>query len=365
MQLKYYKNLDGVRAIAALMVMFFHFFRSITPSSKIMILLTEVSSVGQTGVTLFFVLSGFLITRILIRTKQSEGFFKNFYIRRTLRIFPLYYLFLILWYVIAPLFLVMESASSHQQFFYVTYLQGFARTFDWNSVGPHHFWSLAVEEHFYLFWPLIVYITSNKNLKYVISGIVLFAIIMRGFLLKEGYSVFLFTFTRIDSLAIGALLALMELKNFFRIENSGKFLILFAGMIVTTILIWILFSGEGNNYIQNSRYILLSFTYFAGIGYALSIKKNHVINKILKTSFLNYTGKISYGLYVFHPLVYLFCVQYITTENILLDFVIRFTLSYAIAALSYHYFESAFLRLKKYFEYKRKKAVEIPQSVVE
>jgi peptidoglycan/LPS O-acetylase OafA/YrhL len=365
MQLKYYKNLDGVRAIAALMVMFFHFFRSITPGSKMVDLLTEVSSIGQTGVTLFFVLSGFLITRILIRTKQSEGFFKNFYIRRTLRIFPLYYLFLILWYVIAPLFLVMETGTLHQQFFYFTYLQGFARTFDWNSVGPHHFWSLAVEEHFYLFWPLVVYVTSNKNLKYVISGIVLFAIIMRAFLLNEGYSVFLFTFTRIDSLAIGALLALMELKNFFRIENSGKFRILFVGMIVITLFIWILFSGEGNNYIQNSRYLLLSLTYFAGIGYVLSIKKNNAINRVLKTSFLNYTGKISYGLYVYHPLVYLFCVQYFTTDSIFLDFIIRFSLSYAIAAISYHYFESAFLKLKKYFEYKRKKLIEIRQSVVE
>ncbi len=365
MQLKYYKNLDGVRALAALMVMFFHFFRSIPPSTRIIRMLTEVSDIGQTGVTLFFVLSGFLITRILIRTKRSEGFFKNFYVRRTLRIFPLYYLFLILWYAIAPLFLVMETGTLGQQLYYFTYLQGFARTFDWSTLGPHHFWSLAVEEHFYLFWPLIVYFTSNKNLKYMITGIVVFAIIMRAIMLGGGYSVFLFTFTRIDSLAIGALLALMELKNLFRPENSGKFLLLFSSMILTTLTVWIFFSGAGNDYVQNSRYLLLSFTYFAAIGYLLSIRKRHAINRILNTRFLNYTGKISYGLYVYHPLVYLFCVQYLTTEYVIVDFLIRFALSYAIAALSYHYFESSFLRFKKYFEYKRDKSLPIGQAIRE
>lgn len=352
MQLKYYKNLDGIRALAALMVMFFHFFRDIVPNSRTIGLLSEISSFGQTGVTLFFVLSGFLITRILIKTKKTNGYFMNFYVRRTLRIFPLYYLFLIIWYFIAPLFLVMETGPIDQQAFYFTYLQGFARTFDWNSVGPHHFWSLAVEEHFYLFWPLVVFWSSNKNLKYVVWGIVVFAIILRMFMLDEGYSVFLFTFTRFDSLAIGALLALMELKNYFRPENSSKFLILFCSMVFATLMVYVLFSGSGSDIIQNSRYLLLSFTYFAGIGFILSIKENNVINQLLRTKFLNYTGKISYGLYVYHPLVFLFCSQFILTENIFLDFTIRFAISYVVSAISYHYFESAFLRLKRFFDYK-------------
>ncbi len=138
-KLKYYKNLDGVRALAALMVVVFHFFRDITPNSKSLHIAKEISYFGQTGVTLFFVLSGFLITRILLNAKETQGYFRNFYLRRTLRILPLYYLFLILWYFIAPLLIVMHSTSFNQQVYYYTFLQNFARTFDWNSAGSSSF----------------------------------------------------------------------------------------------------------------------------------------------------------------------------------------------------------------------------------
>ena len=218
-KLKYYQNLDGVRAIAALMVIVFHFFRETTPNTQLLYIVKEISYFGQTGVTLFFVLSGFLITRILIYTKGTEGYFKNFYLRRTLRIFPLYYLFLLLWYYVAPIFIEMESSSFNQQIYYFSYLQNFARTFDWNVIGPNHFWSLAVEEHFYLFWPFIIFFFSRKNLVRITFGIILFAMVLRAFMLGDGYSVFIFTFTRFDTLAIGALLAVLELKNYFRPEK--------------------------------------------------------------------------------------------------------------------------------------------------
>lgn len=364
MRLNYYKNLDGVRAIAALMVMLFHFFREIEPDTKMVQILSTVSVFGQTGVTLFFVLSGFLITRILLQTKETEGYFKNFYVRRTLRIFPLYYLFLVLWYFVVPLVSETEPASLEEQMYYFTYLQDFARTFDWNVVGPHHFWSLAVEEHFYLFWPLVVYFVSRKNLIRIIVGIILFAALLRAFMLGDGYSVFIFTFTRFDTLAIGALLAILELKDSFRRENSRKFLMLLCGLSLLTLFIWVYFAGEGNDYIQNLRYVLLSFTYSAAIGFVLSLKDGHLINRVLRARFLLYTGKISYGLYVYHPLVYLICTKYIKTDYIASDFIVRFILSYIIAGLSYRFFESAFLRLKKYFEYSGSNKPQMPQSAL-
>ena len=314
-----------------------------------------MANIGQTGVTLFFVLSGFLITRILINTKDSPGYFKNFYLRRTLRIFPLYYLFLIIYFFIAPFFLHLERFNFENEFYYFSYLQGFARTFGWDVAGPNHFWSLAVEEHFYLFWPFVIFLASKKNIAKFILGIIVLTIVVRSLLLSNNYSVFLFTFTRIDSLAIGAILALMEIKNYFKSSNLKYFVGMLGGLVLLTLFTWFALSGEGNDYVQNFRYLLLSLLYFSLIGSLLSIPKEHFINSALTTKFLQYTGKISYGLYVYHPLVFMFCAQYFWTESLLLNFFLGTLLSYLIAGLSFAYFESQFLKLKKYFEYNSKK----------
>jgi peptidoglycan/LPS O-acetylase OafA/YrhL len=354
MKLKYYKNLDGVRAIAALMVVVFHFFKAIEPQSNILKTLSKVAVFGQTGVTLFFVLSGFLITRILFNTKETSGYFKNFYLRRALRIFPLYYLFLIIYYYIMPMIVGSTTPSFDQQIFYYIYLQNFAITFDWNAVGPNHFWSLAVEEHFYLFWPFVVYLFSRKNLTRIIIGIIISALFLRIYMLNNGYGVFYFTFTRFDSLAIGALLAMLELKKYFKNENSKYFLILLFSIFLPTIVMWTYFTGEGNIYIQTFKELLLAFIYFSIIGFLLSIKENHPLNRLLKTKFFSYTGKISYGLYVYHPLAYSICIIFLDIENVLLSFVLGLILTYLISSLSFYLFESSFLRFKKYFEYNRK-----------
>ncbi len=354
MKLHYYKNLDGVRGIAALMVMIHHFFQGITPSSFILSILKKISIFGQSGVTLFFVLSGFLITRILISTKKAPHFFKNFYIRRTLRIFPLYYFFLLLTYYIIPAFLNTQSPKFSQQVYYFTYLQNFAQTFHWDAKGPEHFWSLAVEEHFYLFWPLIVFFFSNKSLLKIIIGIVVGAMGLRIFMVNEGYEVFYFTFTRFDSLAIGALLALIEQKNRFTDKRLKYFFLLsLLALGLPTIIMWGYFSGESNNYIQVFKYLLLSGICFAVIGWILSVNEYHLINKILKNKFFSYTGKISYGLYVYHPLAYFLCKKYFNPENTILYFVECVALTYIISAISFHFFESLFLKLKKYYDYNR------------
>ena len=331
--------------------MVFHFFQGIEPSSGILSVLTKVSVFGQTGVTLFFVLSGFLITRILLATKETSGYFKNFYLRRTLRIFPLYYLFLLLSYYVLPLLFQTSGPAFSQQIFHFTYLQNFATTFNWNASGPSHFWSLAVEEHFYLFWPFIVYLFSNKNLTKIILGIILGAMILRAIMVSYEYEVFYFTFTRFDSLAIGSFLAILEQRNVFIRQNSNKFLMILVCLLIPTIIMWTYFTGTGNTYIQVFKFSFLSFIYFSIIGFVLCIENNHIINRVLKTHFFSYTGKISYGLYVYHPFAYSICAMLIDFDNILLNLVMRFIMTYLISSLSFHLFESSFLRLKKYFEY--------------
>lgn len=359
MKLTYYKNLDGIRAIAALMVMIFHFFQGKEIHSGAIGIFSKIAVFGQTGVDLFFVLSGFLITRILIATKNKQGFFKNFYLRRILRIFPLYYLFLVLTYYVLPQLSGMDNTTFNQQIYYFTYLQNFATTFSWNAIGPSHFWSLAVEEHFYLFWPFIVYFSSIKNLIRIVFGIVIGALLLRVLMTNEGYEVFYFTFTRIDSLAIGSLLAILELKGIFKERNTKKFVLLLVTILFPTIIIWTYLMGTGNYYIQILKYLFFPSIFFSIIGLILCFKANHIINRLLTSKFFLFTAKISYGLYVYHPLAYTICEKYFPIKNIVVNFFTCVALSYVISSISFYLFESTFLKLKKYFEYKKIDTLEV------
>src|ERR1035437_8616931 len=130
MTLKNYKELDGIRAIAALLVMMLHFFGDEPMGgNKILDVVKVLARFGQTGVTLFFVLSGFLITRILLATKNNNNYFKTFFIRRALRILPLYYLYLIIVFCIIPLF-TNDFIPFKENWYYWVYLQNFAITFN-------------------------------------------------------------------------------------------------------------------------------------------------------------------------------------------------------------------------------------------
>ncbi len=353
MRLVYYKNLDGVRGIAALMVMFYHFFLFAHYDDGIYLILEKLSVFGQTGVTLFFVLSGFLITRILMESKNSEGYFKNFYIRRSLRIFPLYYLFLILTYYAFPLIFDLKWVPIDRQLYYFFYLQNWAITFDWKAIGPIHFWSLAVEEHFYLFWPFLVFYTNRKRLFISIIGIISIAMFLRWFMHSEGIGIHYFTFTRFDALALGALLSLLEVKEYLVSKNAKYFL--FSGIfsLIPTIILWLSFSGEALVIIQVVKYLLLSLTYFSFIGFVISLSQQSLINQILNSRLLNYTGKISYGLYVYHPFIFHYVNKSIDNKYWIVTMIVSFVVSYLISSLSFNFFESYFLKLKDRFTTKK------------
>lgn len=354
MRLEYHKNLDGLRAIAALMVMFFHFFRGegIAITSEHLRLWAKISILGQSGVTLFFVLSGFLITRILISTKYDANYFKVFYIRRGLRIFPLYYFFLICYYFLPALFYGSSITPFKEQLCFYTYMQSFASTFKWKVDGPGHFWSLAVEEHFYLFWPIVVYLLSTKNLYRVIIGIIVGAIILRVYMLTHAIEIHYFTFTRFDSLAAGALLAVLETNGVFTEKNAKKFTLLALIGSFLTILIWILFTGKQSMIIQIFKYDFDLTVYFGIIGAVLCLRKESKFSKLLCSPFLLFTGKISYGLYVFHPFAFA-----IARGNVRFDFwpfslLIAFSLTFVLAILCYYILEKRFLSIKRFYVYK-------------
>ena len=146
--------LDGVRAIAFLLVVFAHInmsFGGETAGEGVSLWVSKIFRGGWVGVDLFFVLSGFLITRILLDARQTDGYFRNFYARRALRIFPLYYGFLALMFALAVVKPDRFHYSTADQASLLLYYYNVHAAFHTGLTGVHHFWSLAVEEHFHLF----------------------------------------------------------------------------------------------------------------------------------------------------------------------------------------------------------------------
>lgn len=348
MKLTYYRELDGIRALAALIVLLTHFYTYFRPLSWTN-LTGKVGLFGHCGVSIFFVLSGYLITRILLSTKDQKGYFYNFYIRRTLRIFPLYYFFLLFFYFIFPFVIDEPVISLSQQLYYWFYLQDFALTFNWNAKGLELFWTLAVEEHFYLFWPFLIYYLPKKHILKVIIAIVAVSIVIRLILTANGYVVYYFTFSRMDELALGSLLAYLNLG-----EPNPKVAKLCLGVFSLTMLpsfiLWFKFSGQPGMQVLKYPIIAIGFSCF--IGYVLSVSKGHPLKWVLQNPFLSYTGKISYGLYIYHTICFLLIFKYLNTGLPVVNFLLSFSLVYLIAGLSYKYFESPLLRLKDRFRYK-------------
>ncbi len=345
--LKPFPALDGVRGIAALMVIFFHYFVVIHPSTHLLSLVKKIAVFGQTGVSLFFVLSGFLITRILLNSKEDNNYFKNFYARRSLRIFPLYFLFLIFYFYVVPLLIEVNNNASG--WFYWVYLQNVAMTFNWDNYGPLHFWSLAVEEHFYLFWPFIVYFFDIN--KILFSGIFLIIIscFLRFYFTEANYETFYFTFTRMDDLVLGTFLAILEKKNLLGLRSKKIFTNALIFLFFLNLVPWLFLDLVSHFWLQVIKNPLIASFYFALIGYLISDMGSKA-TIFFKFSWLRFSGKISYGLYVYHPVVFLLGTKYVHISNVILDFSVLVLFTFILSTLSFYIFENQFIKLKRYFE---------------
>ena len=351
----HYPALDGLRGIAILLVVVYHNFGFI-----------NVFFFGWLGVDLFFVLSGFLITDILLKTVGKKGYLKNFYIRRILRIFPLYYLCLILFLIVLPktnLQFNVQYYVDHQVWIW-TYLQNWIYTFQnpGQTNTLNHLWSLAVEEQFYLLWPLAVLVIRNP--KYLLLFISLILVAVLGLRLwawmhqVADLAYFnLFTFTRIDGICIGCMIALLQRVN----PN-------FLKRYTTAIVLFFAFMNFAFFFV-NRRYEF-AFPYLALAGYTTFAmmfgllvneavtNKTKLVNFLFNIPLLKFFGKISYGFYIFHWPVYILLSPYLFpwvskfVNGSSLQFIVSVLATLAavgISWLSYQYFEKYFLKLKDKF----------------
>ena len=363
--------LDGLRGIAILLVMLFHM-AVMNPTAEIDRFALKVLSAGWIGVELFFVLSGFLITSILLRTRGTAGYFRNFWARRALRIFPLYYAILLFCLVALPLIPNPKAASfariSGDEIWYVLYLQNFsiaaANAFRHGILDVT--WSLAIEEQFYLIWPFVVALAGPRKLVPVCIGLIAVSLVFRAILLMEDASsiaVYVLTPGRWDGLAVGALLAAATANGDRALIDAFKTHVLWLALVLLCGAA--LYAGEltwESRLIQVAGFPLLACVFGGFVANAIDERKLHAWwMPFLRSKPLRAFGKYSYAMYLFHlPLRAVVRDKVYTPSDFLviggsslpgqvIFFGLALGLTFACAWLSWHLFESRFLRMKDRF----------------
>ncbi len=352
----YYPALDGLRGLAILLVVLYHNFSFI-----------NYSVFGWIGVDLFFVLSGYLITGLLLNSLESTHYIRNFYIKRVLRIFPLYYLCLIIFIIILPSIGVYNRELQYyvdNQLWFWFYLQNWLLSFHFPKTGAllNHFWSLAVEEQFYLVWPFIIlWLRKPKKLLIFILGILLLLLVSRSIVWMCKFPhlnyTTLYTFTRIDGICIGCIIALLHRINFNFLRNN---------MAVIVIILAIMnFGFYFLNKVGDFPYLaFVGYTTFAAM-FGLLIHEavtgdTKIINVIFRHPVLKFFGIVSYGFYVFHWPVYLVAqpglhrfflanIHLAEAMSKVVTSVIATLMAFVLSIISYYTFEIKFLKLKEKF----------------
>jgi peptidoglycan/LPS O-acetylase OafA/YrhL len=338
-------SLDGIRGLAVLLVLAFHAWPS------------QWTSFGWMGVDLFFVLSGFLITGILVDARDAPGRARTFYIRRVLRILPLYYAVLIVMFVVLPLVhrppgLVYAQLWNDQPWYW-TYTSNWLLGL---QIPPHfnymnHFWSLAVEEQFYLLWPVIVWHTSRRTALRIAAGAIAGALICRIVLADAGVwwlATYFLTPCRVDALAVGSLVALAlrapgDPAATVRRVSDGM---LRAAIAVTALVVVALLIGH-TPFAEKVRLpVSVNLSAVAWIfGWLVTFAVTRQ-PRILQWAPLRAAGQYSYGIYVVHPFVFELVRRFWAGDGIFLRGLVVAMASVILAWLSYHGFEKHFLRLK-------------------
>ncbi|MES2565286.1 MAG: acyltransferase [Bacteroidota bacterium] len=365
----YFANLDLLRFLAAFMVVIAHAyegwcgwwgylgFMSENSDHKTLTTfggyLNNVIKNGGFGVEVFFLISGFLITYILLVEKETTGRIdiKKFFIRRGFRIWPLYF-FLI---AVAPFIIEWLEKPSPNYIANIFFYNNFNTMITGNWEYPFaHFWSICIEEHFYLVWPFLIAFIPNKHLLNVFWSVIIISALSRyGFNAsgKGFYYTYLHTLSRMDVLAIGAIGAYMHFNN------SLKFSMPKIARIGLYLLFIIIYADSAYNmYESNFLATLRKYFYVAviAVGMLHFLFNPDALIKFKNKNFIHYLGKISYGIYMYSNILIAIIMEKIIVHyniaNMYIYFLLNIGLTIAISIISYELFEKQFLKLKKRFE---------------
>ncbi|MBN9385229.1 MAG: acyltransferase [Chitinophagaceae bacterium] len=362
----YIKSLDGLRAIAVLLVMSFH---------------AEITHFGWLGVQLFFVLSGFLITGILWKEKSREGpvsyKFKKFWVRRTLRIFPLYFGYLL---VLGLTYLFFHFPSYYVTYipYLLTYTFNFTRTLQQWHGNPlfTHLWSLSIEEQFYLFFPLIVLLWHPRYIRRLMLAVIALSPLIR-LALGQYYAargldpelladtLYWNTASHIDAFFLGGLIPVFALHQRIKTPRTVFYICLALALLAGGLNFYS--SASGNSWISDLGYNHGQTAHLAYVweytclnlffaSFILVLVSDHTrrspsrLRSTLETGWMVQIGKVSYGMYIFHWLIMVYVINsFIKVETPLARialFIPYVALVYLVSLLSFKLYESPFVRLK-------------------
>ncbi|EMI29062.1 acyltransferase 3 [Rhodopirellula europaea SH398] len=366
---KHIPELDGVRGLAILLVTLYRFSRDIPIDTRLGGLLHDALTLGSRGVELFFVLSGFLITGVLLDAKSTTNRYRNFLARRSLRIFPLYFVALTIFVVIIPILTGRDNPfeqATDKQFYLWTYLTNVHMSLagQWNFGRLDHFWSLAVEEHFYLIWPTIIFTVPNRWLLRVatigfvvcLSSRIAFAAMSQNDVATD-----VFSFFRFDAMLIGAMLIIHQRTRSDGNDRTVGINRLRIGLVVTALAT--LAIALFNRRFLTAAETAFPVTFALLIAVVLRPESRMNLGRLFRSSLLRSLGKYSYAMYVFQspliPLVAMLPSSMSVFERFggddsiiahLCYIAFMFLLTYGIALLSWHILEKHCLRLKRHFK---------------
>jgi peptidoglycan/LPS O-acetylase OafA/YrhL len=387
-------RLDGLRGLAILLVVLYHATHYGIARTAAQRALTFVPSLGWSGVDLFFVLSGFLITGILLRARHGSRYYGPFYARRVLRIFPLYYAVLVFFLLIVPrieAFAVADGFWSpgveREGIWYWLYLSNVRAA--WLGVWDHQMlsiaWSLAIEEHFYLLWPWVVRRASDRRLLAICAATAVGALALRAACVAAGTNplvAYVLTPCRLDTLATGAAIAIVAARpdGLARLARVARVVLPVAMALFLLLCVWIRPAASeagaprqgfaaataaalgfiGDPWMQTAGFTLLCAIYGALLVRVITAPAGAWSARLFEMGWLRSVGRVSYAMYLFHFFVATLVLGVYSPALYPRYFLIAvpaFWLlaigtTWLLARLSWSAFEEPILRLKRHFPYR-------------
>ena len=365
--------LDGVRGVAILLVLGHNLALFDTPSNRVMRAVEFYFDFGWSGVTLFFVLSGFLITRILLRSQESPTYFRTFYVRRALRIFPLYFGLLLACFVVLPAWGTVPEPIARdlpRQFWYWVFLSNWMAPDPAGGTALPHLWSLAVEEQFYLVWPWLVHRRTPSQVMRMCIVVAMVGVAARAALVWAGVSaeaVYTSSLCRMDALALGgAAAAVTRVPGWLaRVRAIARPLLYLAAIVF---LVGLAFTHNYSRTLPAGQvlgYSLLALVFMlfvlAAAGSAASRPSGIV--RALQFGPLRAFGRYSFAMYLFHkplheiwgkPLLESFGLYSTHDLTISLMYVATGTLvTFSLGWASYNLLEKHLLNRRPFDNYRR------------